>query len=112
MSFPIASALCTRFATQIVLCCAHQDDAGARITIIPGPGTPLDDELDNRLRSFQRTLAVDQFESEEFGRIFDEVGISSPAPYLLLTMAQGGGIHGPTWSQYKRRRKYQQEVLG
>ncbi|KAL3485722.1 P-loop containing nucleoside triphosphate hydrolase protein [Aspergillus germanicus] len=72
MSFPIASDLCTRFATQIVLHRAHQDDAGARITIIPGPGTPLDDELDTRLRSFQRTLAVDQFGSEEFGKIFDE----------------------------------------
>jgi hypothetical protein len=77
MSFPIASDLCTRFATQIVLRRAHHDDAAARITIIPGPGTPLDDELDNRLRSFQRTLAADQFGSEEFGKIFDEVGTVS-----------------------------------
>ncbi|KAL3453173.1 P-loop containing nucleoside triphosphate hydrolase protein [Aspergillus insuetus] len=72
MSFPIASDLRTRFTTQIVLRRAHQDDAGARITIIPGPGTPLDDELDTRLRSFQRTLAVNQFGSEEFGKIFNK----------------------------------------
>jgi hypothetical protein len=84
MSFPIASDLCTRFATQIVLRRAHQDDAGARITIIPGPGTPLDDELDTRLRSFQRTLAVDQFGSQEFGKIFDEVGILLPTPIPKL----------------------------
>ncbi|KAL2788499.1 P-loop containing nucleoside triphosphate hydrolase protein [Aspergillus keveii] len=57
MSFPIASDLCTRFATQIVLRRAHQDDAGARITIIPGPGTPLDDELDTWLRKLPENLS-------------------------------------------------------
>ncbi|KAF2467968.1 uncharacterized protein BDR25DRAFT_180592, partial [Lindgomyces ingoldianus] len=37
LSFPVASELCTRFATQIVLRRAPVEEAEVRITIIPGP---------------------------------------------------------------------------
>ncbi|KAL4915862.1 P-loop containing nucleoside triphosphate hydrolase protein [Aspergillus aurantiobrunneus] len=46
LSFPVASDLCTRFATQIVLRRAPLQESGARITIIPG-----------RLKSFDKCLA-------------------------------------------------------
>ncbi|KAL3482095.1 P-loop containing nucleoside triphosphate hydrolase protein [Aspergillus californicus] len=83
LSFPVASDLCTRFATQIVLRRAPSDEAGAKITIIPGPSAKLDDTAEKRLRKFKKELATDDFGSDEFGRIFDEaaecMGLPGPS---------------------------------
>ncbi|KAL3482061.1 P-loop containing nucleoside triphosphate hydrolase protein [Aspergillus californicus] len=82
LSFPIASDLCTRYATQIVLRRSKLEDAGAKISIIPGRTAQMDDELKGRLLSFERTLPVDQFGVNEFTRIFDQaaecMGIPGP----------------------------------
>jgi hypothetical protein len=43
ISFPVASDLCTRFATQIVLRRAPEDAAGVKIRIIPGPSAQADE---------------------------------------------------------------------
>lgn len=75
LSFPVASDLCTRFATQIVLRRAFMEDAGARITIIPGPTSRQDEALTQRLLGFERSLAASEFGCQEFGNIFDEVSI-------------------------------------
>jgi GTPase SAR1 family protein len=74
LSFPIASDLCTRHATQIELRRASAEDAAVKITIIPGPTARTNDEVKERLLNFERRLPVDQFGPAEFTRIFDEVG--------------------------------------
>lgn len=73
LAFPIASDLCTRFATQIVLRRASSEDAEVKITIIPGSTAQMNDEVKERLLNFERKLPVDQFGPTEFTRIFDEV---------------------------------------
>ncbi|KAL4733846.1 P-loop containing nucleoside triphosphate hydrolase protein [Aspergillus similis] len=83
LSFPVSSDLCTRFATQIVLRRAPQNEAGAKITIIPGPLSQLDEVLHKKLKGFERVLGADQFGREEFGRVFNEaaeiMGIPGPS---------------------------------
>ncbi|KAL5334146.1 P-loop containing nucleoside triphosphate hydrolase protein [Aspergillus crustosus] len=83
LSFPVASDLCTRFATQIVLRRAPADKAAARITIIPGPSSQVDERLKESLEKFERVLAIAEFGTDEFGRVFDEaaeaMGIPGPS---------------------------------
>lgn len=50
-------------------------DAGAKITIIPGPTSRQDVTLTQRLLGFERSLAASDFGCQEFGIIFDEVSI-------------------------------------
>lgn len=73
LSFPIASDLCTRFATQIVLRRTASEDAGAQITIIPGPTVQANDELKAHLLTFQHNLREDEFGIDEFRDIFGKV---------------------------------------
>ncbi|KAJ6086177.1 hypothetical protein N7486_010458 [Penicillium sp. IBT 16267x] len=80
LSFPVASDLCTRFATQIVLQRALVGDAGARITIIPGLTSRLDLPLNQRLLGFERSLAVADFGCQEFEDIFDEAASCMGVP--------------------------------
>lgn len=75
LSFPVASDLCTRFATQIVLRRTSADEAGAKITIIPGPAAQQDETQEEKLKSFERVLEADKFGSDEFARVFDEVRV-------------------------------------
>lgn len=83
LSFPIASDLCTRFATQIVLRRAPAEDAEVKVTIIPGPSAQADEEIKERLIRFERKLSSDEFGNEEFQNIFDEaaecMGIPGPS---------------------------------
>ncbi|KAJ5932821.1 hypothetical protein N7516_007310 [Penicillium verrucosum] len=82
LSFPVASDLCTRFATQIVLRRAPEGEGRARITIIPGPTSRLDETLNQNLLTFEKTLAAADFGCQEFEDIFDEaascMGIPGP----------------------------------
>ncbi|KAL4994952.1 P-loop containing nucleoside triphosphate hydrolase protein [Aspergillus recurvatus] len=82
LSFPIASDLCTRYATQIVLRRSKLEDAGAKISIIPGRTAQADDEVKEHLLNFERSLPLDQFGVAEFTRIFDEaagcMGVPGP----------------------------------
>ncbi|KAL4814658.1 P-loop containing nucleoside triphosphate hydrolase protein [Aspergillus spinulosporus] len=82
LSFPVSSDLCTRFVTQIVLRRAPQKEAGAKITIIPGPSSQLDRALQKKLKRFKRVLRADEFGREEFGRVFNEaaeiMGVPGP----------------------------------
>jgi hypothetical protein len=75
LSFPVASDLCTRFATQIVLRRAPASEAEVRITIIPGPDAQGDEEALDALLAFDKTLSAEEFDSERFQEIFDEVRI-------------------------------------
>lgn len=73
LSSPVASDLCTRFATQIVLRRAPAQEAGVKITIIPGSDAQGDEEALDVLLGFERTLSAEAFDSEKFQMIFDEV---------------------------------------
>lgn len=77
LSFPIASDLCTRFATQIVLRRAPANEAIVKITIIPGPDAQGDEGALDNLLSFKKTISVENFDGEKFKEIFDEVSITS-----------------------------------
>jgi hypothetical protein len=73
LSFPIASDLCTRFATQIVLRRAPTSEAEVRITIIPGPDAQSDEKILDTLLAFERTVSVEEFDSAKLRSIFDGV---------------------------------------
>lgn len=66
-SFPRASGLCTRYATQIT--CRRESQIGVTVSIIPRPGA--DDALKTRLRAFRRTM--DTLDGHELTQIFEEV---------------------------------------
>ena len=88
LSFPIASDLCTRFATQIVLRQTASEDIGAQITTIPGLTAQANDKLKAHLLTFQHNLREDQFGIDEFRDIFGK-----------------GSCHKiklPTWSKLSR----------
>ncbi|CAI6342313.1 unnamed protein product [Periconia digitata] len=80
LSFPIASDLCTRFATQIVLRRAPQAEAAVKISIIPGPDAQGDEETLDRLLSFEQTLPVDGFDSGRLLDVFDEAATCMGLP--------------------------------
>ncbi|KAJ6016561.1 hypothetical protein N7540_011152 [Penicillium herquei] len=80
LSFPVASDLCTRFATQIVLRRAPAGEEEAKITIIPGPTSRLDETLNQRLLAFERTLSAGDFGCQEFEDIFDEAATCMGVP--------------------------------
>lgn len=69
----MASDLCTRFATQIVLRRAPAEEGEARITIIPGPTSRLDETMNKHLTGFERRLAAVDFGCQEFEDIFSGV---------------------------------------
>ncbi|QMW28880.1 hypothetical protein G4B84_004215 [Aspergillus flavus NRRL3357] len=69
-SFPIASDLCTRYVTQIVLRRTKPEDSGTRITIIPGPSAS-DGHRENLL-SFERSSQEEDLDSSEIADIFNE----------------------------------------
>jgi GTPase SAR1 family protein len=75
LSFPVASDLCTRFATQIVLRRARASEAEVQITIIPGPDAQGDEDTLDKLLGFEKTLSAEEFDSERFQEIFGEVCI-------------------------------------
>lgn len=70
-SFPRATGLCTRYATQIT--CRREADATQKkrieVSIIPRPGA--DEALKARLRAFRRS--VENLDNDQLATIFDEV---------------------------------------
>lgn len=69
-SFPIASDLCTRYVTQIVLRRTKPAESGTKITIIPGP-TASDAHRENLL-SFERLSQEEDLDGREIEDIFNE----------------------------------------
>ncbi|KAJ5940454.1 hypothetical protein N7516_000622 [Penicillium verrucosum] len=110
LSFPVASELCTRFATQIVLRRAPAQEGEARITIIPGPTSRLDETLNQRLLGFERRLAAVDFGCREFEDIFNEaatcmgIELSGPDHRHLSVVDVPGLFHNPTKFQTEEDR--------
>ncbi|KAF3210236.1 hypothetical protein TWF106_010767 [Orbilia oligospora] len=80
ISFPVASDLCTRFATQIVLRRADDDEGHVRASIIPGADANLDLDLRDKLLEFQFSLTEAEFGPESFAKILDEAAVYMGIP--------------------------------
>lgn len=75
LNFPIASDLCTRFATQIILCRAPADVSGARVSIIPGPTASNQEAYRAHLLEFDVSIDGYELNAENFAIILDRVRI-------------------------------------
>lgn len=73
LSFPIASDLCTRFATQIVLRRSVLNEASVKVSIIPGPIANGDEAQKQHLLAFEERIEGHELSSEEFASILDNV---------------------------------------
>ena len=73
LSFPIASDLCTRFATQIVLRRAPDEESSIKVSIIPGPTANGDEAEKQKLSKFGRSIQGHDLRSEDFASVLDEV---------------------------------------
>ncbi|KFA81327.1 hypothetical protein S40288_08302 [Stachybotrys chartarum IBT 40288] len=72
LSFPIASDLCTRFATQIVLHRTSGDKTSIQVSIVPGPSSLDDEAQKTRLLEFDVHMDVDDLCGSKFTWILDE----------------------------------------
>ncbi len=72
LSFPTASDLCTRHATQIILRRTPREDATVKVSIIPGPSSYGNEAYKLGLEGFSRSLGIN-FDAQEFKAILDEV---------------------------------------
>ncbi|KAK7883400.1 hypothetical protein LTR67_011271 [Exophiala xenobiotica] len=70
--FPVASDLCTRHATQIVLRRTASHEAAIRISIIPGPSSINNADEKTRLERFARCIKDTAFGADKFASILDE----------------------------------------
>lgn len=71
--FPVASDLCTRHATQIVLRRVAAHEAALRISILPGHSSIDKAGEKERLDKFARCIKATAFGADEFASILDEV---------------------------------------
>lgn len=71
LSFPVASELCTRHATQIVLRRTQEEEGSVKVSIIPGPSAS--DSEKHLLEGFARTLNEVEFTAEAFKTLLEEV---------------------------------------
>lgn len=69
LPFPVASDLCTRFATQIVFRRSPTAEESITVSIIPAANA--DDEARKRLGGFSRSMT--EFSAETFAQVLDEV---------------------------------------
>ncbi|KFZ20766.1 hypothetical protein V502_02988, partial [Pseudogymnoascus sp. VKM F-4520 (FW-2644)] len=75
--YPIASDLCTRHATQIVL---HRNpETSVKVSIIPGPSVNGNESHKLKLESFAKFLG-EKFRAEEFKAILDEAAVHMGLP--------------------------------
>lgn len=79
IKFPVATELCTRFATQIVLRRTNEEEVQVRATIIPSDDN--DEEIIEYLESFEIELPESSFTAERFKGILDQVCKSPTSPY-------------------------------
>ncbi|KAK1240468.1 hypothetical protein MKX07_004496 [Trichoderma sp. CBMAI-0711] len=72
LSFPIASDLCTRFATQIVLHRTPGEKPAVKASIVPGPSSVDDEDQKERLSEFDIQMAADELSGTKFAWVLDE----------------------------------------
>ena len=69
LNFPVASELCTRFATQIVFRRSRKEEHPVKVSIIPA--TKSSEEHREKLAEFQENLP--ELCSDDFKRILEDV---------------------------------------
>lgn len=69
LPFPVASELCTRFATQIVFRRSPTAEESTTVSIIPAANA--DDGARKKLGGFSRSMT--EFSAETFEQVLDEV---------------------------------------
>ncbi|KAL6879909.1 P-loop containing nucleoside triphosphate hydrolase protein [Trichoderma longibrachiatum] len=72
LSFPIASDLCTRFATQIVLQRTPGGKAAVKASIVPGASSRDDEEQKRRLLEFDTQMDADELSGPKFASILNK----------------------------------------
>ncbi|KAG0641431.1 P-loop containing nucleoside triphosphate hydrolase protein [Tuber brumale] len=72
LSFPIASDLCTRFATQIVLRRATSEQSRVQVSIIPGPDGQGSESQHACLAAFRHTADNSDFGAEQFSMLLSD----------------------------------------
>jgi GTPase SAR1 family protein len=77
-SFPRATGLCTRYATQIT--CSREDHVRVKVSIIPRQG--VDGDHKTKLDKFKREMK--RMNNDELARIFEEV---CPSTFLSLLLS-------------------------
>ncbi|KAM0723517.1 hypothetical protein Q7P37_000504 [Cladosporium fusiforme] len=80
LNFPIASELCTRFATQIVFRRSLEGEGTVRVSILPGPTANSDEEQKAHLKMFAKTIEGSELSSDVFGTILDEAAVHMGLP--------------------------------
>ncbi|KAK3045424.1 hypothetical protein LTR09_012975 [Extremus antarcticus] len=80
LSFPIASELCTRFATQIVLRRSPTDQGSVKVSILPGPTAINDESQKSHLQSFAREIEGCSLSAADFENILDEAAVHMGLP--------------------------------
>lgn len=80
LSFPIASDLCTRFATQIVLHRTPGGKALVKASIVPGPSSLDNEARKTRLLEFDMQMDADELSGSKFAWVLDEVCAASSSP--------------------------------
>lgn len=73
LSFPIASDLCTRFATQIVLHRTPREKALVKASIVPGLSSLHNEAQKRRLLEFDMQIDADELSGAKFAWVLDEV---------------------------------------
>ncbi|PTB58443.1 hypothetical protein M431DRAFT_3404 [Trichoderma harzianum CBS 226.95] len=91
LSFPIASDLCTRFATQIVLHRTPGGKALVKASIVPGPSSLDDEAQKRRLLEFDMQMDADELSGSKFAWVLDEA-----AEYMGLPNSDGQDIENLT----------------
>ncbi|KAG0636571.1 P-loop containing nucleoside triphosphate hydrolase protein [Tuber brumale] len=72
LAFPIASDLCTRFATQIVLRRAPSEQSRVKVSIIPGPEAQGNEGQRAYLAAFKHTANNSDFGVEQFSELLSD----------------------------------------
>lgn len=73
LSFPVASDLCTRFATQLVLRRTPHEQSSVHISVIPGPTTQMDEKAKLHLEGFSYSIQTAVLDGDKLGEILNEV---------------------------------------
>ncbi|KAF4547218.1 Dynamin-like protein 1 [Elsinoe fawcettii] len=80
LSFPIASELCTRYATQIILRRTPITEAVARISILPGREASNEGGRQDNLLQFSKEIPVNDLSDLRFTEILDGAAVAMGLP--------------------------------
>ena len=72
LSFPVATDICTRFATQLILRRSASAESTAIVSIIPGPSSSGNEKARKHLESFRQIVVTESLESVDLSQILSD----------------------------------------